>query len=508
MKKTASVIHNMKITDVSSVDRGAGEGVKVMLVKRAANYDAFLKAKYSAEDRRKMADSGEAMKDGSYPIKDAKDLENAIHAVGRGKNNSHTAIRAHIKSRAKALGLTDKLPDTYDKAFTISKRDLLDVEISSGSSSTTIAKEDASALTKIGLLIPQEDSEEEEADDFNEVLSERLTTDALQQNWWRGTDALYQSILSILNADDVSDKRAAVTESLQQFAEYVGANLPSEIGKALAAGNAAIAGMPGKTLEGEHMIDAIKKALGLPGTATEQEIVAAITKAVEDKAKSDKEACYAKMSDAHKKYMNNPKAKMPEGGKDAFAAMSAEDRAKHIKDNPVPSEDEEVEKSLAAGEAFKDNSGNVFRKRDFANEAAFDFAKSAAHQLKEQEEEIRKAKEDRAVTEFAKRATDAGCPAEFGGTLRKAYSGDRPAQTELERVLKSLRAQADEGKLFETFGKSGSSSACAADELQAKADEIKKSDPNLSDQQAFTKAYTDPANREIVKRYKAENHMA
>lgn len=69
--------------------------------------------KYNADDRKKMAKSGEAMPDGSYPIKDSEDLQNAIHAVGRG-GSSHDAIRKHIIARAKALGLSDRIPSDWN----------------------------------------------------------------------------------------------------------------------------------------------------------------------------------------------------------------------------------------------------------------------------------------------------------------------------------------------------------------------------------------------------------
>ena len=52
------------------------------------------------------------MPDGSYPIADSEDLDNAIHAVGRG-GADHDAIRAHIIKRAKALGLTSRIPDNW-----------------------------------------------------------------------------------------------------------------------------------------------------------------------------------------------------------------------------------------------------------------------------------------------------------------------------------------------------------------------------------------------------------
>ena len=66
---------------------------------------------FSAEDRRKLAKSGAALPDGSFPIRDATDLENAIHDVGRASNPDRA--KAHIKARAASLGLSDKLPDKW-----------------------------------------------------------------------------------------------------------------------------------------------------------------------------------------------------------------------------------------------------------------------------------------------------------------------------------------------------------------------------------------------------------
>jgi len=70
------------------------------------------RAKYTDDDRKTMAKSGEAMPDGSYPIKDKADLDNAIHAVGRG-GSDHDAIRKHIIARAHALGAPDAIPDNW-----------------------------------------------------------------------------------------------------------------------------------------------------------------------------------------------------------------------------------------------------------------------------------------------------------------------------------------------------------------------------------------------------------
>ena len=69
--------------------------------------------KYNADDRKRMAASGQAMPDGSYPVADAEDLDNAILAVGRG-GADHDAIRAHIIKRAAALGLSSRIPESWN----------------------------------------------------------------------------------------------------------------------------------------------------------------------------------------------------------------------------------------------------------------------------------------------------------------------------------------------------------------------------------------------------------
>jgi hypothetical protein len=66
-------------------------------------------ADVTAQQRRQFAKSGVAMPDGSYYIRNADDLDNAIGAVGRG-SGSHAAIRAHIIKRANVLGLSNRIP--------------------------------------------------------------------------------------------------------------------------------------------------------------------------------------------------------------------------------------------------------------------------------------------------------------------------------------------------------------------------------------------------------------
>jgi len=72
----------------------------------------LLKGDFTAAQRRKMAASGEAMPDGSYPIPSKAYLRKAIRAVGRGSGD-HNAIRRHILKRARALGLESMVPENW-----------------------------------------------------------------------------------------------------------------------------------------------------------------------------------------------------------------------------------------------------------------------------------------------------------------------------------------------------------------------------------------------------------
>jgi hypothetical protein len=69
-------------------------------------------ATLTAAQKRTLAKMGIAMPDGSYYIRDAGELDDAIHAVGRG-GADHDTIRKHIIKRAAALNLSSKIPDNW-----------------------------------------------------------------------------------------------------------------------------------------------------------------------------------------------------------------------------------------------------------------------------------------------------------------------------------------------------------------------------------------------------------
>lgn len=67
---------------------------------------------YSADERSRLAEQGKALPDGSFPIVDREDLENAIQAFGRAGDPA--AAKAHIKKRARALGLEELIPEGWN----------------------------------------------------------------------------------------------------------------------------------------------------------------------------------------------------------------------------------------------------------------------------------------------------------------------------------------------------------------------------------------------------------
>lgn len=166
----ATRLKGLKITEVSSVDRGAGEGVKVVLHKRD----------FTQGQRDSAASSGAALPDGSFPIENGKDLENAIHAIGRAKNPAKA--KAHIRARARALGMTDKLPETWGKR-----------------------------------------------DDGDQQMQDQID---------KAFDALHESVASILSDDGLEDKGAALNETFGQAHDYIGKLVANPAASTVAKGEA------------------------------------------------------------------------------------------------------------------------------------------------------------------------------------------------------------------------------------------------------------------------------
>lgn len=68
-------------------------------------------ADLDAEQRRKLAERGEALPDGSFPIRNREDLRDAVQSYGRAKDKEEA--KRWIKRRARELDAEKELPDDW-----------------------------------------------------------------------------------------------------------------------------------------------------------------------------------------------------------------------------------------------------------------------------------------------------------------------------------------------------------------------------------------------------------
>lgn len=98
-----------------------------------AEIEPLDKREFPAEERRRLAERGLAMPDGSFPIVTVEDLRNAIQAFGRAKDKE--AVKRWIIRRAKELGRTDLLPDKWRVINN------MDIDLQNSETNETISKQ-------------------------------------------------------------------------------------------------------------------------------------------------------------------------------------------------------------------------------------------------------------------------------------------------------------------------------------------------------------------------------
>lgn len=158
--------------------------------------ETIEKAEFDTKERKKLAKEGQAEKGGSYPIRNASDLANAIKAIGRSKNPE--ATKRWIKKRAKELDKEDMLPASWgksskvekcDKELTLSKAfdNLLNDSFEKGGEGTRGGK--IIGYTKSGKPIYDEANHEAHKDftlgDHNDAykLHNKLSNDAVENHY-------------------------------------------------------------------------------------------------------------------------------------------------------------------------------------------------------------------------------------------------------------------------------------------------------------------------------------
>lgn len=109
-KKADALAHNARI-EAEAAAKAAAAPVLAQIEEMNSAL-GLGKKDYSDDERKKMAESGEAKSDGSYPIKTAADVSNAVNDFNR--SNGSASDKKHIIDRAKAIGATDKLPADWE----------------------------------------------------------------------------------------------------------------------------------------------------------------------------------------------------------------------------------------------------------------------------------------------------------------------------------------------------------------------------------------------------------
>lgn len=115
---TNDELFGQKVAELSNRIAESRESVNAQL---SAKADAALARMQSfgyvsKQSRDEAAEKGQALPDGSYPIRNEADLKNAISAYGRAKESDRVKVRRHIIKRARALGKYDLVPEDWKNA--------------------------------------------------------------------------------------------------------------------------------------------------------------------------------------------------------------------------------------------------------------------------------------------------------------------------------------------------------------------------------------------------------
>lgn len=328
-KAIPGVMTKFKLTELSGVTRPAQGSARVAIMKLGddpGEVDPIIKRAFTADQRKKLANTGAAMPDGGFPIENNGDLNNAIQAFGRAKNKD--AAKRHIIARAKALGASDSLPESW--------------------------------MTKA--------------------------------------------------EDD-----------------------------------------PGLNPDGGHMSNAIKKALGLADTATEEEVTAAVIKLGSAEVKAT-EAKLAK-AEAKSAYLAvlakaRPKDKAMPGMEPDADDEPDSAKAKKFAEFMAKSESERdalIAKATEADETLTVGGASI--RKSVVGEASFSIMKAQQAQIEANAADLKKAREETANAGFTKSATDdyghlAGSVGERVLVLKHLSSADEPTRKAADAILKAAEATA------------------------------------------------------------------
>lgn len=416
------------------------------IMKRDEGADPYWKRDFSDKQREKLAESGEAMSDGGFPIVTTADLKNAIHAVGRA--NDPEAAKKHIIRRARALDAVDMLPDKWE------------------------VKKMADAVETIAKAWIDPADGAKPFSDFLEASMEST-------RYWEAMEAagpvicaLDNSLRSIAGDGtlDIGAKQIAMRESVEAFMVQIRETMPgieqeiadaiTDLGKRSNAGN----------LAGDHVS---KKEKSMPD---ELKKVADLEKQVADLTKSLAQAeVIAKMSKEERDHMES----LDEKGKKDFLNLSPDERKAKVK------------KAADGDEVLKVDGAEI--RKSAVGDATFTVLKSQQAAIAKQAEDLKKAQDAAEFAELKKRASDefSRLPGtvESKATILKALKGiDEDVRKGVEQVFATAEKLMSNAFVMKGVN-DGSTAAEGTPEatLNKRAKEIQKAE-NTTFEKAYAKA--------------------
>lgn len=476
----ANILTRLKLDHVASVDRGAGEGVKVMMWKRADDvegavakaiaalgWDTVVSADIAkatvgmdgpqrAAVIKRISEVREYVTKAEFAMVTKDDLKNAIQAVD--KMADPAAARNAITLKAAELGAADLLPLSWSPVAT-QKRSLL-----------------AKALNAVGL------TKWAEAIDFDQAQAAveagefaQGMLDEIQES----VRALQNSVASIMCDETLGDKQAALETTFDQFKAYMQGVVPEWMEKSAAAG--------------------VSAALSAGGSGV------LTTKGVDDMTTQPTLAEIQKTLDDTKAELTKALATITKQADDLIVAkMSPDEAAFYAKG--FPTDDKKKEFKDADAKKRADIMGEV------AKAAILTLPADVQKQLAEgsQALAILKAKDEKDAEDKAE-ATEKShnLPTGTGKVIAKSMKD--PAVVALLKHVETLNVQVKEGGLFKNFGSDRpgeTGGAKAYDQLMTKAEELLAKTPAMKTiDRAFSKVYEAAENQPLVKLHKRETQL-
>ena len=121
-EKMQALTAAIKAEELSTKIRSMRDEDSAYMLQVMDDTDAEL-AVINRKQRMKLAEEGKALPNGSFPIRNASDLRNAVQAYGRSKPGQRGKVRRHIMKMARQLDKTDLIPENWIQAIKASGDD-------------------------------------------------------------------------------------------------------------------------------------------------------------------------------------------------------------------------------------------------------------------------------------------------------------------------------------------------------------------------------------------------